>query len=464
MRIHFAAQRVARLPAEADRQPPLLGLVCSLCLPALFCIDQHPLDTTPLCKNTFEIMCSHSKHILILSILMAICSIPENKFCFAQKAKPLTIDCDYPGGNIVLERIEGDAVFVHQDLRDTKGNWFYWNFRVRGAAGRQLKFYFTKSRAIGVSGPACSVDQGRTWKWLGKTAVNKNSFTFDFHEHNDVRFCFAIPYQQKDLERFLQKYESSPLLRREQLCQTKKGRDVWRLHLGNPDQQPDHRVIITARHHACEMIASYTVEGLMAAVLSDNETGQYFQNHVDLLVIPIVDLDGVEDGDQGKNRKPRDHNRDYIDKSVHPEVQAIRNFIPKWSLGKLHFGLDVHNPYISGNYNEQIYLVEKGGKFAETAREFGLILQKVRSGPLPYRADDNLPFGTGWNTANNYKQGMPFGKWISLQPGIKFAATIEIPYANVRGITVTAESARAFGHDLAQAIRLYLHKIETDSK
>jgi hypothetical protein len=41
-------------------------------------------------------------------------------------------------------------------------------------------------------------------------------------------------------------------------------------------------------------------------------------------------------------------------------------------------------------------------------------------------------------------------------PGISLATTIEFPYANVSGGEVNAGSARAFGHDLAAAIRGYL--------
>lgn len=42
-----------------------------------------------------------------------------------------SVDCDYAGGNIIVDRLEGDHVYVHQDLRDMIGNWFYWNFRVK---------------------------------------------------------------------------------------------------------------------------------------------------------------------------------------------------------------------------------------------------------------------------------------------------------------------------------------------
>ena len=50
----------------------------------------------------------------------------------------IELDASFPGGNIVLERIEGNNVYVHQDLRDTDRPWFYWCFAVTGAAGPRV--------------------------------------------------------------------------------------------------------------------------------------------------------------------------------------------------------------------------------------------------------------------------------------------------------------------------------------
>ncbi|MBN2131680.1 MAG: hypothetical protein JW741_19430, partial [Sedimentisphaerales bacterium] len=68
----------------------------------------------------------------------------------------MAVDADYPGGNITLDRIEGDTVHVRPDLRDTEGWWFYWSFRVRGAPGRSLRFAFRGPNPLGVRGPAVS--------------------------------------------------------------------------------------------------------------------------------------------------------------------------------------------------------------------------------------------------------------------------------------------------------------------
>jgi hypothetical protein len=372
------------------------------------------------------------------------------------------IDADYPGGNIVVERIEGDTVVLHPDLRDTDGWWFYWSFRVRGAQGRSPTFAFSGSNPIGVRGPAVSTDGGRSWAWLGTEAVQGASFRYAFPaDAGEVRFSFAIPYLEENLRTFLAGYTDHPHLAVRELCTTKKGRRVERLHVGRLDDNARHKVLITARHHACESMASYVLEGLLEAILADDDDGSWFRRHVEVLAIPFMDKDGVEEGDQGKNRRPRDHNRDYIGQSVHASVGALRTFVPDWSDGRLVVALDLHCPHIRGPHNEVIYIVGSAHERIWTQQqEFGRRLESLQSGPLVYRASDNLPFGQAWNTGANTGANRSFGQWASELEGIRLAATFEIPYANAGGRPVTAESARAFGRSLARALRAYLEPID----
>ena len=205
----------------------------------------------------------------------------------------IMIDCDFPGGNIIAERIAGDDVFVRQDLRDTDRDWFYWYFRVRGAAGRTVRFHFTGSNVIGTRGPGMSEDGGVTWRWLGNDAVDGQSFVYAFaNDADDVRFSFGMPYVQADLDRFLASYVDSDYLVAETLCETRKGRDVEMLYVGRLDGGADLRVLIAARHHCCEMMQSYVLEGMMAAILGEDDLGRWFQGRVECLVIPFVDKDG----------------------------------------------------------------------------------------------------------------------------------------------------------------------------
>ncbi len=373
-------------------------------------------------------------------------------------AETVIIDADFPGGNIIVERIESDTIFLRPDQRDSSTWWFYWYFRVRGAAGQTLKFQFTGKNPIGTQGPAFSSDGGCTWSWLDSRAVQNSSFTYEFEEQGrDVRFCFSIQYFEDNLRQFLQKYANNSHLAVHELCKTRKSRSVERLHAGKINGNPKYRVLLTARHHACEMIASYTLEGLLEVILSDTDIGHWFQNNVEVLVVPFMDKDGVEEGDQGKNRRPHDHNRDYINNSIYPSVKAIRSFVPQWSNTKLKVAIDLHCPYIRGKYNEVIYLVGNSDPAIwRQQQEFSHILESVREGELPYWAKSSLPFGTAWNTAANYGKFKSCSRWTGEQSGVRLATTIEIPYANVGTTVVTADNARAFGHDLSRALRRYL--------
>lgn len=375
----------------------------------------------------------------------------------------LKIDIDFPGGNIIVDAIDGDVVKLHQDLRDTEGDWFYWAFRIKGAQGRKLNFQFTKSIAVGVTGAAVSLDEGETWAWTGKESVGDNSFTYDFPEDAaSVRFCMAIPYQESNLNKFLDKNSGHSNLKVDTLCKTNKGRDAELLFLGCLDGEPEAKVVLTARHHSCESMANYVVEGVMQAVLdaAEPET-QWLREKVEFMVVPFVDKDGVEDGDQGKNRKPHDHNRDYGEgeDNVHPTTRAIKELLPKWADGKLKVSIDNHCPFINGaQYNELIYFVgSKNEKIWEQQQAFSTILENFVKGILPFQNENNLPFGESWNNGSNYSTGLSYSRWVIANfPEVKLVSTIEFTYANAQGTTVDEDSYRNFGRAMAKALSLYL--------
>jgi hypothetical protein len=368
----------------------------------------------------------------------------------------ITIDCDFPGGNIVLDAIEWDTIHLHQDLRDTEIDWFYWYFRLRGAAGRNVKIHFTGSDAIGVRGPAVSLDRGQRWRWLGLEYVEGQTFSYLVPLNSqEVRFSFGMPYVQVNFEDFMRKYPRHPGLRQDVLCKSRKGRPVELLYAGHMGGKADYHVLLTCRHHCCEMMASYSLEGMIDKVMEDSDTGRWLREHVAFLVVAFMDKDGVEDGDQGKRRRPHDHNRDYGSESIYPEVRALRELTSRWSDNKLDFFLDLHCPWMRGDYHEFIYFVgDRGQVLWPKVEAFSAILEATRKGPLPYLRKNNLPFGKDWNTGD--ETGRSSSEWASELFGIRFTSGIEIPYANASGVPVTAESARAFGVDLGSALALFL--------
>ena len=76
-------------------------------------------------------------------------------------------------------------------------------------------------------------------------------------------------------------------------------------------------VCFSCRHHCCESVAEYVLEGCLKEIEENADLCKKFTFYV----LPFVDLDGVEDGDQGKNRAPHDHNRDYGENTAQIYIQ-----------------------------------------------------------------------------------------------------------------------------------------------
>lgn len=370
----------------------------------------------------------------------------------------LTISHDFPGGNIIVERISNDTIWVKPDLRDTEGYWFYWYFRVEGAEGKNIRFEFPPKPVFSRLGPAYSVNNNQNWKWYGEHSYDDTGFTFKFGENDSiVYFSMGFPYTSRDFYQFVDDISPYGSIKLDTLTYSRKNRAVEELYI-IPEKKVKHRVLISARNHSCEMMGSYVLEGIIKGIIKDKDL-EYLRDHVEFRIIPFVDKDGVEDGDQGKNRLPRDHNRDYDDDSIYPEVRALMSEIPAWSQNKLRLNLDIHNPYIKGVGKDAEYVFLVGSEAKENEEEqlkFSYYIESNNFGEIKYHSENFMRFGTAWNKPNNNRKGPGNSRWGWTIPGVRLSTTIEFPYSYVSGIAVTKDNARVFGETLAIAVQEYL--------
>lgn len=367
---------------------------------------------------------------------------------YAQNAAPFTVETNFPGGNAIVDSIDGDTVKITPDLRTTTQPWFYWNIAVKGAEGHTLNFL---TKAVGVRGPGVSLDDGQTWKWLGPESITDTGFTYAVPAGaKEVRLSSGMPYVASNFQKFIEKYKGNPDVKLETLTKSGKDRDVTLLKIGKPGAK--YAVAITCRHHACEMVASYVVEGIIAGVMADDPAGKWLRENVSFFIVPFADTDGVEDGDQGKNRAPHDHNRDYGDETIYSEVAAIKAKVPEWSAGRPLVFMDIHDPALKGDVHEIVYFLEaQEPAHQEALKVFMKSLEDLSQGPIILRQGNVMKFGTVYNGQMAVPPLISAG-WARTLPNCLLGFTLEMPYANASGFEVNQDSARDTGRDVALAL------------
>lgn len=365
----------------------------------------------------------------------------------------IEITAAYPGGNIKVGSVEPSAIYVEQELRDTTEWWFYWNFHIRFAKTEEVTIRFSNGEVIGPWGPAMSLD-GIHWSWLGKESlIDREAFRYKPNKPNEsVYFAFCIPYLLDDFLRFYERYGSHPLVVQKELTRSEAGRSIPLLMIGNQNASKD--ILFTCRHHACEATGSYVLEGVLSYLL--DKSSSVLDNYL-ISVIPFIDLDGVEEGDQGKARKPHDHNRDYTDTPLYRSIQALTDYAMNLNL---IVGLDFHAPYKWGDRNDYPFFVKQRFPIKEEIEKLGLHLQQItlansKPGRIVYDPRYDIEKGQEWNVDNPTTSSAFF-----IRHSARLAATLEFPYFGSEGQIMTQTTMRDFGKDLGRALEIYLEEAQ----
>ena len=352
----------------------------------------------------------------------------------------LKVTTDFCGGNAVIHSVTEDTVVFEPDLRDTEGPWFYWAFCVRGAQGKTVRFTQPNSRWVGYFGAAVSHDLYH-WAWSNTAENNYADFTYHFGEDEDcVYFAHNMLYHPSRFHRLCERLGVSvniPVMDR-------MGTPIPAAVLGDGA----NHILLTARHHCCEATGDYIMEGIMEEFAVNPIPG------CRITAIPFVDADGVVHGDQGKNRRPHDHNRDYAD-DLYPGVRYVKELVGK---GDVVCAFDLHSPWHFGGSNDKLFIVHNSNAhLTDEFIRFGQILEdEMAKDPIAMRYDmkNDMPIGVSWNQGSSINKSC--GAWCGSQVGVKIAFSFETTYFGEDGNIVSQERLVHSGRCFCRAIARYL--------
>ena len=160
--------------------------------------------------------------------------------------------------------------------------------------------------------------------------------------------AWGVPFLQSDAEQLLDRVaQKLPAAERFELARTRAGRPVNGIRIGDAaTNRPGHfGVWVQARQHAWEAGSSWVGQGFMEWLSGDDLEAAELRKLATVYYVPIMDVDSVTIGAGGKDAIPRDHNRDWSDVPVYPEVAAAQSKISQINeTGQFDVYVDLHNP------------------------------------------------------------------------------------------------------------------------
>ncbi|MEI6500070.1 MAG: M14 family zinc carboxypeptidase, partial [Armatimonadota bacterium] len=254
----------------------------------------------------------------------------------------LTLSTAFPGGSAAdLRQENGQVRFSARKGGGPVSMW--WHFGVTGETPRVVDFIWEKTgEVLGSGGLGAAVpvfNDGTGWRRVSARHCLYLPDRREFHFRvpcrvglTQVAYCF--PYGWERIEEFGREMAATGLATLRQISSSAEGRPFELLEFGSGPVQ----VWVTARHHSGETPGAYVLEGMVREALRLPRLLRAASFHV----AAAMDVDGVAEGLYGKDRGPRDFNRDYVSQPCRPEVAALRQAAE--ALGRVDLFLDLHAP------------------------------------------------------------------------------------------------------------------------
>lgn len=270
-------------------------------------------------------------------------------------------------------------------------------------------------------------------------------WTCTFPNENDIHyFAHSYPYTYSDLQEYLT-YLGSDSQRRKVckqrvLCQTLAGNHVYVLTITAPTKCPKQAkskkaIVITARIHPGETIASWLMKGMLDYLTSDEPDAKILRETFIFKVVPMLNPDGVIVGNYRCSLSGRDLNRNYktVLKDSFPPVWSTRYLIKRLQEEReVLMYCDFHGH--SKKKNIFIYGCEKKHENIKcfSTRVFPLMLSK--------NIPDKFSFNDCRFRVQKSKEGT--GRVVMWNMGIKYSYTMEASFC---GSSLAANKEYHFG-------------------
>lgn len=160
-------------------------------------------------------------------------------------------------------------------------------------------------------------------------------------------------FDTDSLQRWLKQLGKLPYVKREIIGKSLLGRAIHSFHSRGSDGKK--LVIVLSRQHPPEITGFKAMQAFVHTILGDSPLARRFRERYELVCVPMINPDGVDEGHWRHSVAGVDLNRDW-EHFVQPETRAVKDYLLKLLDAQdaiSVFGVDFHSTYYDVFYTNK---------------------------------------------------------------------------------------------------------------
>ncbi|MDH3428998.1 MAG: M14-type cytosolic carboxypeptidase [Gammaproteobacteria bacterium] len=264
--------------------------------------------------------------VIALIALVSFAASADDRYC---ENGLIAVDARHAGGDLDGCRFKsGDSVeltFRPED-RSVDNDFSWFSFRVTAKKPQKIKIRMRFPDGYARFWPKISHD-GKSWTPAAEAAVRRNwskkSMTLIVTAGESATWVSAQELlTQSYYDQWLEELAAHQDILTAEIGKSVEGRPVTLVKTSNKREA----IVLLGRQHPTEVPGALAMRVFVDALLADTVLAKEFRERFTLLIVPLVNPDGVENGHSRHNAGGTDLNRDW-GPFTQPETQSIAGLL-----------------------------------------------------------------------------------------------------------------------------------------